>query len=463
MRLVRGNAWTELERAPAWFLDLVAFHLAVPVELTEFKYGARFGASFIHENRHYGSLLHKRALVAAGLTPHVQALAQHYNQPCELVDIRERPAGGYPMFSVNVPWREYQDRVHHQMIEHGYGVVDVPPRGGKTSMAARIVDVLALPTVYVAPSLPIVLQTYKRFCEWFGEEYVARLDGEATAKEKDVSKKIVIATAASAVRQPREWWRTREILLIDEFHHGAADTYHQINAHCDHLFHRYCFTGTHFRTGEDGLAMEAVCSQVLQRVSVSELVNTGFLATPRVFFLPTKSSGKDLRGIQSYDVLYKHGIVRDEARNHEVCEVVGALAAKGIPTIVLTRRREHADNLGDLIPDAKVVKGGEQELTSKTVANFAAGHFGVLVGTTVIGEGVDLPRAAALVYASGGRGGVGMIQSYFRPLTATADKSVGRIYDFVDNSNRLLLEQSVDRLAYARTYLGDSNVKYCGT
>lgn len=457
MRIVRGNSWLELENAPAFFRDLIKRHLAVPVDPKQAQIGVRFGEFFPFGANVYGSLVLQERYCAAGLAPHVVALAQHYGVPFEYRDARVRPMGGYPWHSLHVQWRGYQDRVHEACVEHGCGIIDAPPRSGKTNMAARLVDVHGVPAVYVAPSLPIVLQTYQRFVSWFGEDMVSRLDGHATEKERDLSKPIVIATAASAVRQPPEWWRTREMLLIDEFHHAAAETYHTINALAQHIYLRFMFTGTHFRTGEDGLAMEAVCSQVLSRVTLDELIRDGYLARPRVMF---QAVGQNRRTLDEKDylALYMKGVVENEERNQLVASTVGALRMRDQPTIVLTRRRAHADALGEMIPDSVVVKGGEQALTSKAVKDFAAGYVGVLIGTTVIGEGVDLPRAAALVYASGGNGGVGHMQSYFRPLTGHEGKAFGRIYDFWDASSRVLAEQSWDRFSYARQYLGDGNV-----
>ena len=130
--------------------------------------------------------------------------------------------------------------------------------------------------------------------------------------------------------------------------------------------------------------------------------------------------------------------------------------------IVLTRRRAHADLLGSLIHNAVVVKGGEGVLSSRAVHDFQEGRHQVIVGTTVIGEGVDVPRASALVFASGGNDGVMMMQSYFRPLTARPGKEVGRIYDFIDSHHGTLRKHSENRIAMARAQLGAARVLAAG-
>lgn len=438
------------------FIGALVRHLAVPVE-TGTKKGVRFGTMFEAEGQLWGSLVHHNR-VPGGLTPHVIALAKHYGVKGTLRDARVAPPDAYPWFSLSgVTPRPYQEAVHQQVLRHGVGVVDAPPRSGKTLMALRAVDTLAHPTLYIAPSLPIVKQTYLAFVKVFGEDFVARLDGEAKAREKDISKPIVIATAASAVRQPKEWFDTREMLIIDEFHHGAAETYHAINAKAESIYYRICLTGTHFRTGEDQLAMEALCSKVIYSIPVDYLVTKGYLANPECYFLsmydgPSYNSGK-------WQKVYQKLIVENEARNAKAIEVASQLAHRAlIPTIVLVRRRKHADDIAEQIPGAVAVKGGENALTSKTIDAFRAGEVPVLVGTSVIGEGVDVPQAGALVYLAGGNDGVSMMQSYFRPLTKHDGKQRGLIYDFRDVWHATMHKQSAQRYAMAVDRLGQHRV-----
>lgn len=262
----------------------------------------------------------------------------------------------------------------------------------------------------------------------------------------------MIATTPSAVRQSRDWYDTRGVLIIDESHHSAAETYHRINHLAQNVHYRYLFTGTNFRSGDDTLAMEAICSQVIHRVTVDDLVPE-YLAPPRVFFAPVKGpkvSAEDWRAA------YDKGIVDYEPRNNLVVNLATMLSQdNALPTIVLVRRRKHANMLAERIPGAVAVKGGEAALTNDSIEDFLAGKVQVLVGTTVLGEGVDVPRAAALIYASGGAEGVSMLQSYFRPLTAHEGKDRAYIYDFIDLQHRTLRRHSKQRIDFARLHLGD--------
>lgn len=454
IKVWRGNAHAEIF-APADFLRNIYYHLAVPIEPGT-KKGRRFGGTFARDGQTWGSLVHGHR-VAAGLSRHVVALAKHYGHPVDYRDIRERPECEYPWLCLGgVTWRPYQEEVFKRCSLHGFGVIDAPPRSGKTLMAAYNIDRIAQPTVYLAPSLPIVKQTYQVFFDIWGDNFVARLDGAAKPHEKDISKPIVVATAASAVKQPKEWWDTRKMLVIDEFHHAAAETYHRINELAAGIFYRFAYTGTHFRTGDDTLAMEAIASHVLYKIPIAYLVHHGYISRPRVHFMRTMGNTSSS---SKWQAVYRRCIVKSDERNQKIIDLAHYLGhTAAVPTIVLVRRREHADFLGEYIDGAVVAKGGENALTSKTIQHFRRGDIPVLVGTTVIGEGVDLPNAGALIYAGAGGEGVQMAQSYFRPLTAHVGKDTGFIYDFRDVFQAKMHEHSVRRFEFARQLFGQKNV-----
>jgi superfamily II DNA or RNA helicase len=265
----------------------------------------------------------------------------------------------------------------------------------------------------------------------------------------------MVATAQSAVKLPQEYYDSIDVLLIDEFHHGAAETYHKINAKAVNVFYRICLTGTHFRTSDDKLAMEALCSEVLYRIPVPYLVENRYLKNPRVVF--ARSHGKVFSS-SDWAGTYDRGIVDCEPRNERIALIAKTTGLDNcMPTLVLVKRRRHADELGERIPDSTVVKGGENALTGDAIQAFREGDIPILIGTTVLGEGVDLPNASVAVYASGGGGSVQQIQSYFRPLTAGAEQ--GTIYDFQDHHHLTLSRHSNDRVSMAQQYLGDCVVR----
>lgn len=456
MRLWRQNSYTTIHGAPQWFLDHLEKILSIPVQAGT-QPGHRFGSIYEHEGTFWASLLVGNR-VPAGLTERVMSVADWYTQQGwpierEIVDNREMPDECYPWQSVQMPWRPYQDDVHQQILRHGVGIVDAPPRSGKTAMAARAIDAIAQPMIYLAPGVAIVRQTYHTLVSHFGEGLVECVDGGSPKAKRDLTKPIIVSTVASALRLPKDFWRSRRMLVIDEFHHAAAESYHALNALSEHIYYRLAFTGTHWRTGDDSLAMEGICSNVLYRIPIDYLVQNAYLTTPFVSFVPIRYSGGSGYGADWRQV-YDAGIVNNEGRNQTVAQYATYLAEHGHRVIVLVNRRPHADLLGELIPDSEVVKGGAAALTSKTLLRFKRAEFPILIGTSVIGEGVDVPNASALIYAGGLGASVQMMQSYFRPLTAFEGKPYGAIYDFYDLHHPTLQRQSEARHQLASVWLG---------
>lgn len=435
------------------FVDLLHYHLAIKLE-ERVPRGARISRMWTDkEQQLWGSLVHPGPRVPFGLIPHVVGLAEHYGFDCKVVDSRDRPDASDPWGEVSMPWRPYQDKIFQRMCAESAGVVDCCPRGGKTAMAARYIDHLGLNTVYMAPSVQIVRQTFERFHEFWGDR-VGRLDSAASKKHKDPSRQVIVTTPNSAVRMPPEWWETRDLMVIDECHHAATETAHKINQLAHSVYYRIGLTGTHFRSKEDRMAMTAVLGPALAVVSAVDLVPE-YLAHPQVVFM--RHRAEKIRGHYSnFPRVYKQGISALDSRNALVTTTAEQQLAEGRATIVLTRHRKHADLLAKMITGAVSVKGGENALTSRLVREFTEGAFDCLVGTTVIGEGIDVPRASSLIYASGGHGGVPMAQSYYRPLTVSPGKDFGRIFDFYDEHHPMLIGQTRTRLELARQMFGDN-------
>jgi len=88
----------------------------------------------------------------------------------------------------------------------------------------------------------------------------------------------------------------------------------------------------------------------------------------------------------------------------------------------------------------------------------------ILLGTSLLGEGVDLPYVDALVYARGEKAEVSLTQNAYRVCTAVPGKREAIIIDFADRHHRMLLDHSEERLeVYYReptfdvTVLADAN------
>jgi superfamily II DNA or RNA helicase len=370
-------------------------------------------------------------------------------------DVRSRPIDPVPFGSFDPRFRDYQRHCFDALVRaDALGVIDACPRSGKTLLALALCDVYACPTLYLAPSLAIVRQTYRRMVEVFGEDCVARVDGEASERERDLTKTFVVATPDSAVKLPKEWYAGRELLIVDEFHHSAAERYYTINSLAERVYHRVGLTGTYFRTAGDDLAMHAICSGTIAQVTAQDLISAGWLVAPvaKAIRVPGRIYA------DNFAELHRTGIAEYEPRNELICRLVEILRAAGSQILVITNRRQHAQELGRRT-GGTVVMGGNAALMDRALDEFRTGRIDTLIGTSVIGEGVDVPNATALIHAAGGSASVSNAQTYFRPLTSIEGKASARVYDFWDQHHDLLCRHSQARLGMLSDLIGAERVE----
>lgn len=455
IRLFMDNSAARLAFAPAWLVELIRYDLAylatsdfVPNEVNGYDGWIR--------------LMDASGNTSAGLVPKIRRLLDRYGVSYAVTDGRQRPDDELPLHA-GIQLRDYQARLVDRALTIGRGVIDSPPRSGKTLMGAAIVDLNPLPTLWIAPTKGIVHQTARALAAKLplGPDGVIELTGgwpklgtSVPAKRRNDAlhaARVVVTTAATAVKAPDSFYRSRHVLVVDEFHHAAASTYQEINRKATPIYYRYGMTGTHFRSDENSeILMDAVLSDVIGSVSVQQLIDAGFLAPVDFAFVPVEEPR--LEGC-ALDTAYRLGIMNHQRRNEWIAWSAQALMAMGKRVIVLVKLVDHGEALAAKIPGAAFVRGagarGEDVVTDdevrKAIADFNAGKIPCLVGTSVLGEGIDLPAADALVYAKGGSAAVTVTQDVFRVLTASPGKQRAIVVDFADRHHDGLLAQSMSR------------------
>ncbi len=397
-----------------------------------------------------------------GLVFQAVAICQRYGYPVQIQDAREKPEGDIPELK-SILLRDYQKEAVEAALHAGRGVIDIVPRGGKTRISCEITRRLALPTLWLAPTDRIVKQTYGVLEGFFGENYAYHLVGSAN-QDKAKYKRIVVCTAATAVNLSQEFYNTRKCLISDEFHHSSAPTHRNIFKKCDHIYYRFGMTGTFFRSGDDAMAMHALLSQTIYKVTSKQLLDLGHLVPTHVVFLPTP--GPKLRGVEnSFNGGHgKYGIHEHSVRNQLSAHTASFLCQAGYKVLVLVGTKKQGYMIEKIInsflpgpPDGADFKTAEFISTDKKryiqgriLDSFEAGQeVKILIGTSILGEGVDLPSADALVLAKGEKAEVTLTQAMYRVCTAQEGKTHALVVDFADRHHRKLLEHSMER---ARVY-----------
>ena len=321
---------------------------------------------------------------------------------------------------------------------------------------------VALPALWIAPTDRIVRQTHGVLERFFGKHYAMHLVG--TKREMEAARMhVVCCTAATAARLSPEFYATREEIIVDEYHHAAAKSYHHdIFKKCDHIYYRFGMTGTFFRSGHDVLSLHALLSTTIYKVTSKELLEKGHLVPTKVAFIPVKSPR--LRGLPDNTFQGghgKYGIQEHKERNDLVTWATVTLYQAGKRVIILVGTKKQGKKLAQMIksfvrpPPAGCQFGcvefistdTDRHIQGKILESFLEGQeVKVLIGTSLLGEGVDLPSADALVYARGEKAEVTLTQNAYRVCTATPGKDAAIIVDFADRHNKKLMDHSLERL-----------------
>ncbi len=395
-----------------------------------------------------------------GLLNYVLYTLGQYHYQFQINDVRLKPEGMMPEL-IDIPLRDYQKQAVNKAVREGRGVLDMPPRSGKTRTGLEIQRDLALKTIWIAPTDRIVRQTQKVFEDFFGKYYAVYLAG-SSGQDEAQSAMVVVCTAATAMRLSPQFYSSRECIFIDEFHHAAAKSYKNILERCGHIYYRYGMTGTFFRSGEDTLAMHAVLSNVIYKVTSQQLLELGFLVPTYVAFVPVLDSR--LRGLPSNAFHLGHGkmgIHENVWRNQAVAQCAMWLNRTGRKVLILVGTKKQGYLIRDILrafmpksPESTEFQTIEfvstdvsRPVQTRILESFEQDQeVKVLIGTSLLGEGVDLPTTDALVYARGEKAEVTLTQSMYRVCTAVPGKDHAIVVDFADRHNKKLIEHSRERL-----------------
>lgn len=394
----------------------------------------------------------------SGLLPEVQRCLIYWGLQYRVEDCRERPEDGLPDFP-KLKLRDYQEQAVRKAIEMGRGVFDMVPRSGKTRTGIELQRRLAQPCVWIAPTDRIVVQTREVFDSCLGENYAVHQIGTKDL-ERAQNARVVLCTMATAVLLPETFWETRRMLVVDEWHHGASDSARAIFDRAKAIYYRYGMTGTFFRSGEDAMAMHALLSEVIYKVTAADMLKMGYLVPTKVAFMPVDSEPLPAAMNNFVTGHGKFGVHEHRERNWLCAWSALQLFGSGKRVLVLVGTKRQGRFIRDYIlahiPKRERTEFEACEFVStdtsrpridRTLKAFLeSDEVGILIGTSLLGEGVDLPSADALVYARGEKAEVTLIQNLYRVGTSCPGKSEALVVDFADRHHAKLLKHSNERL-----------------
>lgn len=254
-------------------------------------------------------------------------------------------------------------------------------------------------------------------------------------------------------RQAKDLLAWAQGLIIDETHVLPADTFYAVAMRTGNAFYRFGLSGTPLARGDrKSLLALAALGPVIHRVKTETLIERGILARPTVRLITVTQISKR----PTWQGVYAECIVKGQARN---AALVAIAKRATYPAFLFVQQVEHGKALAKALTNAGIpsefVWGSHSLAYRKSlIRRMLAGHFEILVCSSVFQEGIDVPELRSVIVGSGGKSIIATLQRLGRGMRVDrkGDGTVRdggdrfEVYDIADKGNKWLERHSRGRL-----------------
>ena len=323
---------------------------------------------------------------------------------------------------------------------------------GKTVTAVSDAKAFGKRTLFLIHRHELIDQAEKTFRTIWPEVSVGRFEGGI--HETDA---YVVCATIQSVAQNLECFKPDDFgyLVIDECHHGTADTYRKVMSYFHPEF-TLGLTATPERT--DGEDLLEIFQNVAHKLDLKTAVELDTLVPVRCIRIQTNIDMRDVRisGFK-YNTQDLESTIRVPERNQLLvdtyCEYV-----HGKPTVVFCASVHHAEEISERFRscgvEAYCVSGGTKPAERKRIlADYEAGRVPVLCACDLLNEGWDSPHTQVLFMARPTMSKTIYMQQLGRGMRKSPGKEFLMVFDFVDNANLFNMPYSMHRLLGISDYV----------
>lgn len=391
---------------------------------------------------------------------------------------------------------QYQHEIPEILAKHGQIIAQVATGGGKTAVARMCVQKIARPTLFLTTRGVLMYQMARQFekdgrnvaifgdgfkeisadvicgmvqsiSSWLKETTIERELEKLVEKYNDkrnftekFKKKMASDAILIADKQNRRHKAMVELLgriefvILEEAHESSGNSYYDILRYCKNAHYRLALTATPFMrdSEESNMRLMASSGHIGITVTERELIDKGILAKPYFKFVSLKEKPEKLIRSMNWQRAYEIGIVENQYRNRQIVMEASRAVSYGLSVMILVQRKKHGMTLLDMLKSAGlrseyILGEDNQEERDAALGKLKHKQIDVLIGTTILDVGVDVPAVGMVILAGGGKAEVALRQRIGRGLREKKDGSpnVALIVDFTDEHNRHLMEHALQR------------------
>lgn len=304
-------------------------------------------------------------------------------------------------------------------------------------------------TLIIVPTISLVHQMAGDFADYGCKEEVYKIQGGI---DKNTDAPIVVSTWQSLIKLPKEWFSQFGVVLGDEAHNFQAKSLQKIMESLDQCYYRHGFTGT-LKSEESKthrLVLEGCFGGVRKHVSTKDLMDAGTVADFNVKAIvlsyeqdQRKSFHKAFKQIKEGSKRYpaeREFLVNNPKRNIFIRNLLWSLEGQN-NLILFDLVEKHGKILEPLLQKEDrqlhfiygATKGDERERIRHLVENDPIKQHDILASYGVFSTGVNLKKLDNVIFASGSKSEVKVLQSIGRALRKGNDADKATLYDIADD------------------------------
>jgi len=350
---------------------------------------------------------------------------------------------------------DFQPNVAEKMLLEQRGIIAIATNGGKTEVACLVTAALRLPTLFLVPGKELLHQTAKRFTKRLrlSDSDPCGVVGDGIWKEGTWVTVASVPTLFQnlAKERTRNLLDRTQLIFIDECHHSASDSWYLVLRACNAFF-RFGMSGTPLkRTDGADLRLVGATGPLIAEIRNKELIQRGISNKVKIEFI--RVDKPDIDPATPYQDTYQLGIVDNPYRNRDLCKKIEELVSLKKSIIVLVKEIQHGDRLNEnlwnyckSVPHQFINGKETSEVRQKALIDFEKGELPVLIATSILDEGVDIPNIDVMVLAGGGKSSIKTLQRIGRGLRKGGSSDTLIVIDTADFQHEYLLKHSLQRL-----------------
>ncbi|MFT4064298.1 DEAD/DEAH box helicase [Paraburkholderia sp.] len=379
------------------------------------------------------------------------------------------------------PRYDYQPDVVGRLVKHRQIIAQVATGGGKSRIARLAFARIRRPTLFLTTRSILMYQMKDAFeemgitCSVLGDGQFGTVTVDADGNERHSVKMMsvgMVQTLVARLQEPcpdddvekqNEQIRIRnktiallekfEFVIGEEAHEAGGNSYYEILRHCKNAHYRLALTATPFMKDdeESNMRLMAAFGPIGIRISEQMLIERGILARPVFKYVQLKNKPVKLFRGTTWQAAYRIGIVDNIERNAQIVYEARRGALLKLPVMILVQQTRHGELLRDMLNEkgctATFIQGeSKTKERKKALEALRDGETKVLIGTTILDVGVDVPAVGLVILAGGGKAEVALRQRIGRGARAKKKgPNVFLVVDFDDPFNSHTKEHAKQR------------------